>query len=302
MKKETESVMDNTEQTKKVFKDKWTNNTRLGYLDILDANSEITKWVLNRNGWKNLTDLEKLLSPKLTILDAGCGNGRITALFSKLSPESNITGWDINPETAQHNLSQHKNVQILKHDLMNPNSAKFDFIYSQEVLHHVENPKLAFENLVNSLNIEGTIAIYVYKKKAPIREFTDEYIRSRIRNLSYEEALKLMSDITNFGKKLSELNIAIEIDEVKILEIPSGKYDLQRLFYHFFAKCFWNDGLTKEENDAINFDWYGPQLASKHTMQEILSWFEDCELDVTHQLEDEYGITVHGKKTKFEKN
>ena len=288
--------MNDTDQTKKVFKDKWSNNAKLGHLDIFDIDSEITQWILNRNGWKNFADLEKFLSSKLTILDAGCGNGRITALFSKLAPTSKITGWDINPETAQRNLSDNKNVEILKQDLMDLNNSKFDFIYSQEVLHHVESPRLAFQNLVSSLNYDGTIAIYVYKKKAPIREFTDEYIRNQIRNLNYEEALHLMSDITNFGKKLSDLGIEIEIDEVKILEIPAGKYDLQRLFYHFFAKCFWNDGLTKEENDAINFDWYGPQLASKHTIQEILSWFEDCELKVTRQVEDEYGITVHGQK------
>jgi len=292
----SEEVLNITDQTKKVFKDKWTNNSLLGYSDIFDIDSEITQWVLNRNGWKNFSDLEKLLSSKSKILDAGCGNGRITALFSKLAPASEVTGWDINPETAQHNLLSNKNVEIVKHDLMKSNNKKFDFIYSQEVLHHVENPRIAFEHLVNSLNHDGIIAIYVYKKKAPIREFTDEYIRNRIANLNYEEAIALMSEISSFGKKLSEINIEIDVDEIKLLEIPSGKYDLQRLFYHFFVKCFWNDGLTKKENDAINFDWYGPQIASKHTIDEVQAWFETSKLEITHSLEDEYGITLHGKK------
>jgi 2-polyprenyl-3-methyl-5-hydroxy-6-metoxy-1,4-benzoquinol methylase len=44
---------------------------------------------------------------------------------------------------------------------------KFDFIYSQEVLHHTKDPKQAFNNLVAQLDNNGLIAIYVYKKKHP---------------------------------------------------------------------------------------------------------------------------------------
>jgi len=38
-------------QTKKAFNDKWTNNSNLGHGDIFKEESEITQWILNRNGW-----------------------------------------------------------------------------------------------------------------------------------------------------------------------------------------------------------------------------------------------------------
>lgn len=288
--------MNDPEQTKRVFKEKWENHSQLGYDDIMNINSEITGWILQRNGWKSYEDLSDFLSLHPKILDAGCGNGRVTALFSKLAPNNSVTGFDINPEIAIQNLSENDNVQIVKHDLMNVSNERFDFIYSQEVLHHVENPKKAFENLVDSLNTGGVIAIYVYKKKSAIREYTDEYIRGLLLDMDYRVAIKLMSEVSDFGKALTDLNANVKIDGVELLDIPAGTYSVQRLFYHFFFKCFWNSGLTKSENDAINFDWYGPQIASKHTSDEILSWFEESNLQVSLHSEDEYGITVHGQK------
>jgi arsenite methyltransferase len=283
-------------QTKKAFNDKWTNNSKLGHEDIFKEESEITQWILNRNGWGSFADLSSFLKNKSVILDAGCGNGRVTALFSFLAPKSQIIGFDINPGVAESNLADSQNIKIQEHDLMNVNTGSFDFIYSQEVLHHVLDPQLAFQNLVDSLNQGGTIAIYVYKKKSVVREFTDEYIREKLAEMDYYDAIKLMSEITTFGKTLAGVDVEIEIEKVDLIGIPAGKYTIQRLLYHFFFKCFWNDGLSMSENDAINFDWYGPQIATKHTMQEVLEWFEKAGLNVTHKFEDEYGITIHGQK------
>ena len=289
-----EEKMDDVSQTKNAFKSKWENNQKLGHEDIFDLESEITQWILRRNGWDDFESLASFLRTNKTILDAGCGNGRVTALFSKLAPESKITGFDINPEIAQRNLELNQNISIEYQDLMLANGKRFDFIYSQEVLHHVADPVRAFNHLVDSLSDNGKIAIYVYKKKAPIREFTDEYLREMVSELGYEDTLKFMSQVTNFGKTLSRIENEIEIDSVDLLEIPAGSYTVQRLFYHFFFKCFWNPGLTQDENDAINFDWYAPQIASKHNLVEVSKWFTDRGLHITHQFEDEYGITMHG--------
>ena len=291
-----ENPLDAVSQTKNSFKDKWENNSQLGYTDIFDEKSEITSWILRRNAWPNFDSLSDFLNSYPKILDAGCGNGRITALFSKLAETKSITGIDINPEIAKVNLSSKRNVNIYHHDLGEPIKESFDFIYSQEVLHHTQDPKKSFANLVEALNINGLIAIYVYKKKGPVREFTDEYIRGKLMTLSYEEAIEKMSQITKFGETLSKMDGVVEIEKLELLEIPKGSYTVQRLFYHFFFKCFWNLNLTAEENDAINFDWYSPQLATKHTLPEIRNWFESESLQIVHEFEDEYGITMHGKK------
>jgi hypothetical protein len=83
-----------------------------------------------------------------------------------------------------------------------------------------------------------------------------------------------------------------------VLGIEAGEYDVQRLIYHFFLKCFWNPDLEFEANAAINYDWYHPQLCSRHTVEEVRSWFDAAELTVVHSLVDHYGITMRGIRNR----
>jgi len=144
--------------------------------------------------------------------------------------------------------------------------------------------------------LDGEIAIYVYKKKATMREYADDVIRLKIADLEYSEALESIKPITELGKILTELNIKIDVPEIKLLDIPEGQYDLQRFFYHFFLKCYWNNELSRNECDVINYDWYHPQLCSRHTYDEVSNWITDAGLKIQHAHEDHYGITMRASK------
>ena len=283
--------------TKKSFKNKWEKNKGLAFESTLNPNSDINKWILNRNGFKDKEAFKAFLSDKKRILDAGCGNGRVTALISENSIfDSEIFGIDlVSQEVAKKNLEDYNNVSIIEKDLMEDLSSlgKFDFIYCQEVLHHTTNPFFAFKNLVNLVAPEGEIAIYVYKKKAPTREFVDDFIRNKIKDLDYDEAIKVCEEITLLGKALCDSNLKIDLPSVKILNIESGKYDIQRFFYHFFMKCFWNNELSFKDNVAINYDWYHPQNCTRHTKEEVKDWFKSLGLKINHVNVDFYGITIN---------
>lgn len=56
--------MQNDTNTKKSFSDKWNKNVDLAFENTLKENSEIQNWILNRNGWKNLTDFKFFLQNK----------------------------------------------------------------------------------------------------------------------------------------------------------------------------------------------------------------------------------------------
>jgi SAM-dependent methyltransferase len=291
--------MDNN--TAKSFYDKWHKNQDLAFQNTLTEGSDIQNWILNRNGWGTLNGLKEFLKDKRTILDAGCGNGRVTALLALNAPESSlITGIDLTAaDVAKENLEGVKNTFFHAKDLMQNNSdiGKFDFVYCQEVLHHTNDPFQSFSNLVqNNLADKGTIAIYVYKKKAHIREFTDDFIRHEIANMPYEEAMKHCDQITEFSKSLSDYKEEFYCPGVDVLGIPAGNYTPQRFIYHFFMKCFWNPELGFEQNSAINYDWYHPQNCSRHTIEEIEGWFQKANLKITRSYQDFYGITMHGTK------
>lgn len=291
--------MTNIDQSNQSFSDKWEIYPNLARDITLNPNSEIYRWILERNGFETTDQFRDWLSSKNTILDAGCGNGRVTSLLAKLSsPTSKVYGIDINSATAKKFFEGDSKVEIFKRDLSEEIDIgqTFDFIYCQEVLHHTINPKISFGNLCKLLNLNGEIAIYVYKLKSPIREFTDEFIREKIHLLRFEDIKNHMSQITQFGKALSSYDIRVQVPSVDILQIKEGSYDLQRLIYHFFFKCFWNSELTLDENIAVNSDWYHPQVASKHTLEEVQGWFKDFGLSITHEKVDDYGITIRGKR------
>ncbi|WP_297213209.1 MULTISPECIES: hypothetical protein [Thermodesulfovibrio] len=114
--------------------------------------------------------------------------------------------------------------------------------------------------------------------------------------MNYDETMKLADKITILGKTLSDTNCFIKVPTIKELGIVGGEYSIQRFIYHFFMKCFWNDDLTFEENRLVNYDWYHPEDCSRHTLEEVITWFEESGLLIVHKFEDFYGITVHGKK------
>ena len=293
--------MNEKTNTKLSFHDKWSKNADCAFEQTITEGTDIFNWILTRNGFTSSAQLREYLSGKKRILDAGCGNGRVTALLRKHSNESKteVVGIDlVAVEIARANLKNAKNMRFESKDLMSDlrDLGKFDFIYCQEVLHHTHEPKLGFSNLVQLLKNDGEIAIYVYKQKAPIREFVDDYVRDRIGGLSYEDAYKGCEQITALGKALADAKIKIEVPGVDLLEIKAGEYDLQRFVYHFFMKCFWNDELSQNDNVVINYDWYHPQLCSRHTIEEVRAWFEELGLKITQECVDFYGVTVRGKR------
>jgi len=231
-------------------------------------------------------------------LDAGCGNGRVTALLRKYAPESaEITGIDLTAAHVAHeNLKKEKKVRFQHADLLGDLEllGTFDLIYCQEVLHHTADPKAAFFNLCRRLDPGGEIAIYVYKAKAPMREYADDYLRGHVSTLAYEDAMAAMRGITEIGRSLCESGAKVKVPTVPLLGIEAGEYEVQRFLYHFFLKCFWNPDLSFEENAAINYDWYHPQLCTRHKLEEIEGWFAEAGLKIIHRCVDHYGITVRG--------
>jgi SAM-dependent methyltransferase len=286
--------------TAKSFVDKWRQNPRGFFEETLRAGSDTQTWILERNGFDSPEALRRYLEGKHRVLDAGCGNGRVTALLRKLSsPEkTEVVGIDlVAADIARENLAGEGNLRIETGDLLGDLAGlgRFDFIYCQEVLHHTADPRRAFANVRGLLEPGGEIAIYVYKVKAPARELVDDYVRGQIAGMSYEEAVGHCGEITELGKALAGSGARVKVPAVRVLGIEAGEYDLQRFIYHFFAKCYWNPGVNHDENVMINYDWYHPQLASRHTLEEIEGWFDAAGVDIVHRYVDFYGITVRGR-------
>jgi SAM-dependent methyltransferase len=293
------------QQTNQSFKSKWDHWRTWGFSEETSENSDVLAWILKRNGIVGFEGLTTWLEGRSRILDAGCGNGRITALLAKHAHSSaDIVAVDLaSYEVARSNLGNYKNISVVQGDLLSDLTfcGEFDFIYCQEVLHHTGDPKVAFENLVKLLAPGGLIAIYVYKEKGPVREFTDDHIRNMISGLNLHESLEIVNEITSFARDLSKYETVIKVPRLRALGIEAGDYTVQRLLYHFFFKNFWNSQLSFEENQAVNFDWYHPSIATRHKVEEVRNWFSSASVDIVWEFVDEYGITLHGLKPQDNK-
>lgn len=288
--------------TARSFHDKWHENRDLAFRQTLTPGSDIQTWILRRNGWETPAGLTAYLRDRTRILDAGCGNGRVTALLAQHAPaEAEIVGVDLTAaDVARGNLAAAPNVTIHEGDLLGDLAflGDFDFVYCQEVLHHTSDAAGAFANVASLLRPGGEIAIYVYRRKAPVREFTDDHVREAIAGLPYEEAIEVSRRIAEVGRQLSATGAKVVVPEIPQLGITAGTYDVQRFVYHFFMKCFWSDELDPEANAAVNYDWYHPQDCTRHTLDEVLGWFEGAGLAVVHRHVDPYGITVRGRRAR----
>lgn len=286
--------------TAKSFSDKWSRNPSAFLAETLREGSDTFNWIVSRNGLDGADGLRRLLADRRRVLDAGCGNGRVCALLRRYSDAdtTEIVGIDlVSSEIAHENLAAERNVRFEARDLLGDltDLGTFDFIYCQEVLHHTADPRRAFLNLCTRLEPDGVIAIYVYGLKAPVREFVDDFIRERIAGLEYERALEVCEQITAFGKALAESGARVQVPAVPVLGIEPGEYDVQRLLYHFFMKCYWNPDLPFAENAVVNYDWYHPQDASRHTVEEVRGWFDEAGLAIEHTHVDHYGITMRAR-------
>ena len=47
---------------------------------------------------------------------------------------------------------------------------------------------------------------------------------------------------------------------------------------------------------GVNFDWYSPKYAYRHTPTEVKKWYNESKVEIKHFKEIESGISVTGRK------
>lgn len=262
-------------------------------------------WFLERYGFESQEDLRRFFSERTLTLDAGCGAGFTASLW--LGPgwrgngNAEWVGLDISTaiDVAQDRLGSVDGVHFVQGDVSHPpfGAGTFDTILSEGVLHHTPSTEGAIRALSETLAAGGEILFYVYRKKGPLREFADDYIRSIVSPLPADEAWEALRPLTRLAQSLAELETTVEVaDDIPYLQIPAGEHDVQRLLYWNFLKLFWNPKLSFEENNHVNFDWYHPQYAHRQTEEELRVWCADCGLDIFHLVEQESGYTIRARK------
>jgi SAM-dependent methyltransferase len=283
-------------QTVRSFAQKWSKHVY--YRE--HTSKFYTQWYLERYGFNTPEALAAFLRPCRFVLDAGTGMGRDAALFAAQSTAT-VFGVDTSREAlevARQSVNDPRVVFVQAdiNQLPFPDGF-FDFISCDQVIHHTAGPRAAFDGLARKLKSGGQICCYVYKKKAVLREFADDYVREKISKLPIDQAMAICEGITRLGKALAGLKAELVVeDDIPVLGIRSGRYDVQRFFHFNVMKCFWNDDFDFFTNNIINFDWYHPEYCFRYEPDEFRAWFEGGWKIRSWDVQDA-GISCRAEKT-----
>ncbi len=287
-------------QTADAFGFKWQ---RRDSYDAPAARARARSWLEQRYGSAAAMDWLWAARRSPILLDAGCGSGMSAVeLFGERLRGLRYVGVDISESVdiaATRFAELGLEGEFLQGDLLALPFAEesVDAIFSEGVLHHTDAPRRALERLTRLLRPAGRFLFYIYRRKGPIREFTDDYVRDRLQQMEPADAWAALLPLTRLGKALGELGVEIEVpEEIGLLEIPAGRIDLQRLFYWHVCKAFYRPELSLEEMNHINFDWYAPPNAFRQSPEEIRSWCHEAGLEIERERVEAAGVTVIARR------
>lgn len=284
-------------QTQDCFAFKWAKTDTY---DSPGSRKVAMDWLLQKYGFATAQDWTSFFNSRKRILDIGCGSGFSASLWLD-SPHwtgaAMYVGADISTavDVAHQRLGHLPNVQFIQGDALQLPFADgaFETVFSEGVLHHTPSTKAGIASGARVLSPGGQFHFYVYKTKAPLREFADDHVRRELAVLSNDEAWEAMRALTELGKALANMRQTLVLPrDISVLGLGRGTFDLQRFFYNNVAKVFWNDTLSFEENVHVNFDWYRPAYAHRQTPEEVSAWCAEANLDIQRMEVDDSGISV----------
>lgn len=297
---DTES--DTQAQTRDTFGYKW--HRRETY-ESESGLAHMRAWLVERYGKPETFAFLQRATERPVVLDAGCGAGySALELFSPIRDRIRYIGADISTAVDvararfdERGFGDAAFIQADITDLPFP-PASVDAIFSEGVLHHTDSTRNALLALAPKLKPGGRFMFYVYRRKGPIREFTDDYIRDKLQSMAPEEAWKSLEPLSRLGQALGDLDIDVDVPEdIDLLGIPAGKINLQRLFYWHVFKAFYRPDMDLDEMNHINFDWYAPINAHRQSPEEVRQWCEDAGMEIERERVEDAGITVIARKT-----
>lgn len=113
--------------------------------------------ILNQYDWKG----------NESILDIGCGDGKITVELAKRVPNGSVLGIDISDNAVQFAKNkfpknQHSNLDFCHLDFMNSDyTEKFDLIVSVGAIHYIPDQYQALKRVKDSLKPDGEMLLYL---------------------------------------------------------------------------------------------------------------------------------------------
>lgn len=224
--------------------------------------SEIVK-EYDANFLSYISPIEKSFFKDKLVLDAGCGAGRHSYYAAEFGAE--VVAFDLSKavEAAYKNTKQFSRVHVVQADIYSlPFRQEFDYIFCIGVLHHLPDPRQAFEKLVGLLKPKSLISIWVYGRK---HNFLAIHIYEPIRKVT-----------TRIPHKVPYYLCYLPAATLELFNIIHKAFSSISLTRHFAIlipfRYYSQFPFRTKLNDA--FDVFSAPSAKYYTEKEIRDWFE----------------------------
>ncbi len=215
----------------------------------------VDKLVLNTAPHMKGKLIEPFSDPTAPILIAGCGTGMQPIVAAKRFPRAQIIGIDISRRSLAYATIKKEefgleNIDFYHGDILEApkHLSKFHYIECSGVLHHMQNPKLGWQRLLDMLLPGGILKIAVYSSMARV-DITAER----------EKIAKLKLEPTPQNIRLYRQALLNQKNRSPIVTMFSDFYSLSEcrdLLFHQHEQCFTWDKV-KEHCQSLNVKFLG---------------------------------------------
>lgn len=239
------------------------------------------------------------------VLDVGCGDATAAiAFFGEVWQRLSYTGIDPSGVLpAYENLRRHgrydeRLTRIVQSDMFKFKSGHnhWNWVFCVGVLHYLDDMQRGLERLANLARPGGHLVLWVYKKQPPIRELTDDYLRSYFSAMSPESARKAIKGLTNLGMSLGAIKDKLFIEDIPELGIRAGEYSVQEFFYYYIMKLFYHPDLPWERHVTNNWNAYYPNPVTFIEPRTLRTMLVNLGMDIRVWNEKGNGIAVIATK------
>ncbi len=143
---------------------------------------------------ENFRDLAEPLEPAdflgRRVLDAGCGFGRHAVHAARYGAEVFALDSSVDAvESTARNTASLARVHVVQGDLLRPpfREGAFDLVYCFGVLHHLEQPRAAFDALTLLVAPGGRLALWVYGRRQGLIRHASNALRGLTTNMEPAE-------------------------------------------------------------------------------------------------------------------
>jgi len=255
------------DSTLDLFGAEWQHFRNWGWLETYPdaADSHLTQFVglaeSTRAAFRNKAPFnESDLGPDKMVLDAGCGNGRFSAMAAATGATVIAVDAGDSAYVAYENLQGLENVTVLKADALNPPFPDdfFDAAYSIGVMQHTGiGPKL-LKTLSRIVKPGKPFTVNCYGTGRPSYEFIGRLIRSVVTRISRDNQMKFAQFMAWTDRQFR-----------KSERIGSW---LRRSAFH---------RINILPTTHHMFHWYAPKIAEHYSPDQLNEWVANAGTTIT---------------------